>query len=98
VIKTRISNARLPARIAVAWSSGNRRQRAGVLVGGAFAAVLVGALLFGAWHVLFGGFVKGNPRAGAFGLALAAVSGILLTIEAAVLGMQLPPVEDGPER
>jgi hypothetical protein len=42
--------------------------------------------------------VKGNPRAGAFGLALAAGSGILLVIEAAVLWMQLPPVADGPER
>jgi hypothetical protein len=46
--------------------------------------VLAGAFLFGAWHVLFGGFVKGNWRAGAFGVALAAVSAALLAGEAAL--------------
>ncbi len=79
------AKARLPARIAAGWASGGRRQRAGLLVGGTLAALFVGAFLFGAWHVLFGWFVKGNPRAGAFGIALAAVSGIALGVEAAVL-------------
>jgi Zn-dependent protease with chaperone function len=82
------SEVGLRARIALAWSSGSRRQRAGLLVSGMLAAGLGGAFLFGAWHVLFGGFVKGNWRAGAFGIALAAVSGIALGIEAAVLRMR----------
>ncbi len=82
------SEVRLRARIALAWSSGSRRQRAGLLVSGTLAAGLVGAFLFGAWHVLFGGFVKGNWRAGAFGLALAAISGLALGIEAAVLRLR----------
>jgi hypothetical protein len=55
-----------------------------MVIGGTIAAVLAGAFLFGAWHVLFGGFVKGNWRAGAFGVALAAVSGALLAGEAAL--------------
>jgi hypothetical protein len=54
------------------------------VIGGAIAAALAGAFLFGAWHVLFGGFVKGNWRAGAFGVALAAISGALLAIAAAL--------------
>jgi hypothetical protein len=87
-ITTEPAKARLSARIALAWSSGSRRQWAGLLVSGTFAAVLLAAFLFGAWHVIFGGFVKGNWRAGAFGIALAAVSGIALGIEAAVLRMR----------
>lgn len=82
---TQPAKSRLPVQIASAWSLGSRRQRTGILVSGALAALLVGAFLFGAWHILFGGIVQGNPRAGAFGLALAGASGILLAIEAAVL-------------
>lgn len=41
--------------------------------------------------MLFGGFVKGNWRAGGFGVALAAVAGVLLWIEAAVVRRLLPP-------
>ena len=52
---------------------------AGGLVVGAF---LTGAFLFGVWHVLFGGFIKWNWRAGLFGFVLAAVSGALLALEA----------------
>jgi hypothetical protein len=72
-------------RIRIAWVCGGRRQRVLVGVGAIVASVLTGAFLFGAWHVLFGGFVKGNWRAGGFGVVLAAVSSILLWIEAAVV-------------
>lgn len=41
--------------------------------------------------MLFGGFVKGNWRAGGFGVALAAVAGVHLWIEAAVVRRLLPP-------
>jgi len=51
------------------WSAGSRHRRAAILLGGTITAALVGAFLFGAWHILFGGFVKGNWRAGGFGLA-----------------------------
>ena len=71
-------------RLAGAWATGGRGRRAGIVVGGTIAAALAGAFLFGAWHVLFGGFVKGNWRAGAFGVALAAVSAALLAGEAAL--------------
>ncbi len=80
----RASPSALRERLAVAWTSGGQGRRAGIVVGGTVAAVLAGAFLFGAWHVLFGGFVKGNWRAGAFGLALAAVSAALLAGEAAL--------------
>jgi hypothetical protein len=39
---------------------------------------LAGATAFGLWHVVVGGLVNGNPRAGGFGLVLALVSGALL--------------------
>jgi uncharacterized membrane protein YhiD involved in acid resistance len=45
--------------------------------------VLVGACLFGLWHVLVGGLVNGNSRAALFGAVLAGVSASFL---AAVLG------------
>ena len=41
---------------------------------------LVGAGLFGLWHVVVGGLVNGNPRAAAFGVGLAAASGGLLAL------------------
>ena len=40
--------------------------------------VLAGAMAFGLWHLVVGGLVNGNPRAGAFGAALATVAGGLL--------------------
>ena len=46
---------------------------------------LVGAFLFGAWHVLFGWLVKGNPRAGAFGVVLAGVSAAFLGAAVALI-------------
>jgi hypothetical protein len=39
------------------------------------ALALLGATLFGLWHVVVGGLIDGNPRAGTFGLALALVAG-----------------------
>jgi hypothetical protein len=55
--------------------------RAGVA--GASVA-LAGAFLFGAWHVLVGGVLHGNPRAGEFGVALAGFSAAAL---AALVGL-----------
>jgi len=75
--------------LAAAWSAGNRGRRGAILVGGITAAALAGAFLFGAWHVLFGGFVKGNWRAGAFGIALAGLSAVLLAVEAKLLRRML---------
>ena len=77
-----MSGARAPGdglrqRVAAAWSTGGRRQRAAILAGGAITAALAGAFLFG-------GLVKGNWRAGAFGLALAALTAGLLAGEAAI--------------
>ena len=46
----------------------------------ASAAALAAAFVFGAWHVLVGGGLHGNPRAAAFGLALSVVSGAGLAV------------------
>jgi membrane protease YdiL (CAAX protease family) len=40
--------------------------------------VLVAATLFGLWHLVVGGLINGNPRAGAFGVVLATAAGALL--------------------
>jgi hypothetical protein len=82
--------AEIPARARLAWAGGERRERALVGVGFIAAVALAGAFLFGAWHVIFGGLVRGNWRAGGFGVVLAAVAGILLRIEAAVVRRLLP--------
>jgi drug/metabolite transporter (DMT)-like permease len=42
--------------------------------------VLLGATAFGLWHVVVGGLVNGNPRAGAFGVGLALAAGIPLAV------------------
>ena len=76
-----------------AWADGGSRQRVLVGAGLLAAAALAGAFLFGAWHVLFGGFVKGNWRAGGFGVVLAAIAGVLLWIEAAVVRRLSPPAD-----
>jgi membrane protease YdiL (CAAX protease family) len=73
----------------VSWSTGSPSRRAAILIGGTLAAALAGAFLFGAWHVLYGGLVKGNWRAGGFGVALAAVCALLLGAEAALLRRRL---------
>jgi hypothetical protein len=48
-----------------------------VIVAG-LVAVLIGATLVGLWHLIVGGLVNGNPRAGTFGFLLAAVAGSFL--------------------
>jgi hypothetical protein len=40
--------------------------------------VLAGATAFGVWHLIVGGLLNGNPRAGAFGFLLASVAGAFL--------------------
>jgi membrane protein YdbS with pleckstrin-like domain len=71
------------ADVRAAWARGGRRERAWLAAGLMLAAVLAGACLFGIWHVLFGGVVKWNWRAGAFGIVLAAVAGVALAVEVA---------------
>ena len=63
-----------------AWGRGDGRTRLVLVLGALVGAVLVGAFLFGVWHVVVGGLMKGNPRAGAFGLGLSAVTGVLLAL------------------
>ncbi|MBA2382826.1 MAG: hypothetical protein H0V73_12015 [Chloroflexi bacterium] len=48
------------------------------LVVGLIVVALVGATMFGLWHLVVGGLVNGNVRAAAFGAALAGVSGGVL--------------------
>jgi hypothetical protein len=42
---------------------------------GLAALVLAGACAFGLWHVVVGGLINGNPRAGTFGVVLATATG-----------------------
>lgn len=67
------------------WGRTHGAARIALVVGIVAGAALLGGLLFGAWHVLFGGFVKGNWRAGGFGVALALACGVLLVVDAAAL-------------
>ena len=39
---------------------------------------LAAAAAFGLWHLLVGGMINGNPRAGTFGIALALAAGLPL--------------------
>ena len=72
------------ARITTAWAGGGAGTRIALAFAVALAAALLGAFLFGLWHVVVGGFLKGNWNAGGFGIALASVAGVLLWIEAAI--------------
>ena len=56
--------------------------RAGLVL---VAVALAGAFLFGLWHVVVGGLVNGNPRAAAFGAALATTTGLVLAVIAALV-------------
>lgn len=76
--------AEFRTRARIAWAGGGSCRRALVGVGLLVAAALAGAFLFGAWHVLFGGLVRGNWRAGGFGIALATIAGALLVVEATI--------------
>jgi hypothetical protein len=73
-----------------AWAGGGTGTRITLALAAALAAALLGAFLFGLWHVVVGGFLKGNWNAGGFGIALASVAGVLLWIEAAVARRLLP--------
>ena len=81
----RASAEHLGEQVTAAWATGGPARRAAILAGGTVMLALMGAFLFGAWHVLFGWFVNGNPRAGAFGLALASVSAVFLGVAVALL-------------
>ena len=70
--------------IAGTWVRGGGRTRVALALAGVVAAALLGAFFFGLWHVLFGGFVRGNWGAGRFGIALAAISGALLVVEVTI--------------
>ncbi len=63
-----------------AWRTGGSRDRLVLAAFGIVVAALTGAFLFGAWHIVVGGLVKGNPRAAAFGLGLSALTGVLLAL------------------
>ncbi len=71
-------------RIDEAWALAGPLGRSGLVAGAVAAVLLTGAFVFGAWHVGFGWIVKGNPRAGLFGLVLATASGATFAIGAAV--------------
>jgi hypothetical protein len=72
-------------RIRAALGAARPRGRIAIAVATLVAVALIGAFLFGMWHVAVGGVLKGNWNAGGFGLALATVSGVLLWIDAIVL-------------
>ena len=55
--------------------------RAGLLMG-LVGLVLLGATAFGLWHLVVGGLIGGNPRAGTFGVVLALAAGTPLAIGA----------------
>jgi hypothetical protein len=68
--------------IGIEWRARGRTGRTLIVAALVGAVALAGGFAFGLWHVLFGGLVNGNPRAAAFGLVLAVVSGMLLVAEA----------------
>jgi hypothetical protein len=41
---------------------------------------LAGAAAFGLWHLVVGGMISGNPRAGTFGIVLALAAGAPLIV------------------
>ncbi len=77
-------------RLASTWRRSGPVGRAALLGGGALGAALVGAFVFGAWHVLIGGLVRGNPRAAGFGVVLSAVSLGALAVLARIGDRALP--------
>ncbi len=83
-------DARALSVISGAWARAGSATRVVLVVAGILAAGLLGAFLFGLWHVVVGGFLNGNWNAGGFGIALASVAGVLLWIEAALARRLLP--------
>ena len=51
--------------------------RAGIAL---ILVALTGACLFGLWHLVVGGVINGNPRAGTFGLVLAGSTGVAIAL------------------
>jgi hypothetical protein len=74
-----------PRSVRDAWRRAGTPGRIALAIASLAAIALLGAFLFGLWHVLFGGLVRGNWRAGGFGIALASAAGVLLWIDAIVL-------------
>jgi hypothetical protein len=74
-----------PRSVREAWCRAGVPGRVGLAIASVVALCLLGAFLFGLWHVLFGGLLKGNWRAGGFGIALTSAAGVLLWIDAIVL-------------
>ncbi len=74
-----------PRAVIDAWRRAGVPGRVGLAIASVAALALLGAFLFGFWHVVFGGLAKGNWRAGGFGIALASAAGVLLWIDAIVL-------------
>ena len=74
-----------PRSVREAWRHAGVPGRVGLAIASVVALCLLGAFLFGLWHVLLGGLLKGNWRAGGFGMALASAAGVLLWIDAIVL-------------
>ena len=54
------------------------RTRSGRILLAVIAIALTGAALFGVWHLVVGGVINGNARAGEFGLVLALAAGVPL--------------------
>jgi len=77
-------------RVATAWAQGRTPTRIVLGIAIVIAAGLLGAFLFGLWHIVVGGFIKGNWNAAGFGFALSSVTGILLWIEASAAKRLLP--------
>jgi len=57
-----------------------------VLAGAALAA----AAAFGVWHLVVGGVINGNPRAGTFGIVLAVAAGLPLVLAALLARRRRP--------
>jgi hypothetical protein len=58
------------------------RERPMRLLFAVVAIAFAGATAFGLWHLVVGGLINGNPRAGTFGLLLALGAGSPLVIGA----------------
>lgn len=61
---------------------GGLRARPGRLLLWVVALALLGATAFGLWHLVVGGVINGNWRAGTFGVVLAIAAGVPLLLGA----------------
>jgi hypothetical protein len=64
---------------------GGLRARPVRLVLSVVALALLGATAFGLWHLVVGGIINGNWRAGTFGVVLAVAAGVPLLLGAWIL-------------